>query len=85
MENQTTHTLEDKVKNIIDQIRPYLQADGGDIQFVAIKDNKIVEVELQGACHSCPMAIVTLKQGVEASIKKALPEIEEVVALNLRR
>lgn len=85
MENQEKHPLTDKVINIIDQIRPYLQNDGGDIKFVTITSENIVHVELQGACHSCPMAIQTMKGGVEATIKKYIPEIDSVVAINLNR
>lgn len=75
--------LEAKVKNVIDQIRPYLQADGGDIQFVNLTEDNVVNVELHGACHSCPMATMTLKNGVEATMKKALPEIVSVEAINM--
>jgi Fe-S cluster biogenesis protein NfuA len=82
MENQK-HPLEDKVKNIIEQIRPYLQNDGGDIRFVSISPENIVHVELQGACHSCPMAIHTLKGGVEKTIKQHIPEIVSVEAINM--
>ncbi|MBW6490139.1 MAG: NifU family protein [Lentimicrobium sp.] len=72
-----------KVKNIIDQIRPYLQADGGDISFVELTEDKVVNVELQGACGSCPYSRMTLKNGVEEAVKKALPEIKSVEALNI--
>jgi Fe-S cluster biogenesis protein NfuA len=82
MENQT-HPLEEKVKNIIEQIRPYLQSDGGDIQFVNITEDNVVNVRLQGACHSCPMATQTLKGGVERTIKQYIPEIVSVEAENL--
>ncbi len=75
--------LEKKVNNVIDQIRPYLQADGGNIQFVNITDDNVVNVELQGACASCPMSIMTLKQGVEQAMVKAIPEIKSVEAINL--
>lgn len=75
MENMS---LEEKVKNIIDQIRPYLQADGGNIEFVKLDENNIVHVELQGACSSCPMSVQTLKYGVEEALKKAIPEIKAV-------
>lgn len=85
MENQTIHPLTDKVKNIIEQIRPYLQNDGGDIRFVTITPENVVHVELQGACHSCPMAIQTMKGGVEATIKKYVPEIESVIAINMAK
>jgi Fe-S cluster biogenesis protein NfuA len=72
-----------KVKNVIDQIRPYLEADGGNIQFVNLTDDNVVNVELQGACKSCPMSLMTLKSGVEEAMKKALPEIKSVEAVNM--
>jgi len=72
-----------KVKNVIDQIRPYLEGDGGNIQFVNLTDDNVVNVELQGACKSCPMSLMTLKSGVEDAMKKALPEIKSVEAINM--
>ncbi len=72
-----------KVKNVLEQIRPYLQADGGDIHFVELTDDNIVNVELQGACGSCPFSRMTLKNGVEEAVKRAIPEIKSVEALNL--
>jgi Fe-S cluster biogenesis protein NfuA len=75
--------LEQKVLNILDQVRPYLQQDGGDLKFVGINDDLTVEVELTGACGACPFSTMTLKNGVEATLKKVLPQITEVVAVNL--
>ncbi len=75
--------LETKVINVIEQIRPYLQADGGDISFVELTSDNVVNVELQGACGSCPFSRMTLKNGVEEAMKKALPEIKSVEAINL--
>lgn len=75
MENPT---LEQKVISIIDQIRPYLQQDGGDIEFVELTTDNVVRVKLQGACGSCPHAKMTLKNGVEQTIKHYLPEIDHV-------
>lgn len=72
-----------KVQNVLDQVRPYLQQDGGDISFVELTEDNTVNVELHGACGSCPYSTMTLKNGVEATLKKALPEIKEVVAVNL--
>ncbi len=74
--------MEKKVKNVIDQIRPYLEADGGNIRFVEITDDNVVNVELLGACGSCPMIQMTLKAGVEQAVKKAIPEIRSVEAIN---
>ena len=65
----------DKVKEVLDKIRPMLQRDGGDISFVGLEGN-IVKVKLQGACGSCPMSQMTLKAVVEQTIKKEIPEIE---------
>ncbi|NOX84435.1 MAG: NifU family protein [Chlorobi bacterium] len=75
--------MERKVENVIEQVRPYLQADGGDINFVELTDDNTVNVELTGACGACPFSTMTLKNGVEATLKKVLPEIKEVVAINL--
>ena len=72
-----------KVEKVIDQIRPYLQADGGNIKFVKISEDNIVYVELQGACKGCPMSMMTLKSGVEEAMKKAIPEIKSVEAVNM--
>ncbi len=80
MENPT---LEQKVIAIIDQLRPYLQGDGGDIEFVELTEDNIVMVKLQGACGSCPHAKMTLKQGVETVIREQLPEIKGVMDVNL--
>ncbi len=71
-----------KVEGVIDQIRPYLEADGGNIRFVEITDDNIVNVELLGACGSCPMSQMTLKAGVEQAVRKAVPEIKAVEAIN---
>ncbi len=73
-----------KVEEIINQIRPYLEADGGNIRFVELTTDNIVNVELQGACATCPMSIMTLKNGVEEAVKKAIPEIKSVEAINLK-
>jgi Fe-S cluster biogenesis protein NfuA len=75
--------LENKVRNVLDQIRPYLQADGGDIKFVELTDNNVVNVEMQGSCGSCPFSRMTLKNGVEEAVRKALPEITSVEAVNM--
>jgi Fe-S cluster biogenesis protein NfuA len=70
-----------KVRNVIEQIRPYLQADGGDIQFVNLSEDNVVNVELHGACGSCPFSRMTLKNGVEEAVKRVLPEIKAVEAI----
>lgn len=76
-------TLEEKVVYIINQLRSHLQADGGDIRFVELTPDNIVKVELQGACGSCPHSRMTLKDGVEATLKQYIPEIKSVTDINL--
>lgn len=71
--------LQEQVQIAINDVRPSLQADGGDIELVSVSDDGIVTVKLTGACGSCPMAQMTLKQGVERYLKKAVPEVKEVV------
>ena len=72
----------DKVEDSLQSIRPYLEADGGDVKILDI-DNGVVKIELLGACGSCPMSSMTLKAGVEEAIKRAVPEISSVEAINL--
>lgn len=75
-------SLKERVAEIIEKIRPYLQADGGDIELVAInEDTGVVSVRLQGACQGCPSAAMTLKMGVERHLKERVPEVTEVVAV----
>ncbi len=68
MTPQEKQDLEIKVKEVLNKIRPYLQNDGGDLRFVELTDDKVVYVELQGHCGSCPHAMMTLKQGVEQAV-----------------
>jgi len=75
-------SFEEKVNEMIGQIRPMLQGHGGDIELVSIEDDKTVKVKLQGACAGCPGARATLKQGVEKMMKESIPELKEVVAVN---
>jgi len=76
-------TLVEQVTSLIEQIRPYLQQDGGDIQFVELSPENIVHVKLKGACGSCPHAKMTLKHMVEATIMEQCPEIKGVEDVNL--
>ncbi|MCG8476893.1 MAG: NifU family protein [Cytophagales bacterium] len=72
-----------KVDEALDSIRPYLEADGGNVKVLEVTDDKIVRLELLGACGTCPMSAMTLRAGVEEAIKRALPEIKGVEAVNL--
>lgn len=75
--------LEKRVKNILEQVRPYLQADGGDVNFVELTDDMVVRVELTGACGSCPYSTMTLKNGIESVMRKSIPEIKSVENINM--
>jgi Fe-S cluster biogenesis protein NfuA len=72
--------MNEKIEEAIGKIRPFLQKDGGDIQFIEFVDG-VVKVKLQGACGSCPMSMMTLKMGVEKQLKQEIPEVKEVVAV----
>ncbi len=74
-----TPELEATVKEALDMFRPQLQADGGDMEYISIDEENRVHLRLTGACGSCPMALMTLKMGIERYLKDACPEIKEVV------
>jgi Fe-S cluster biogenesis protein NfuA len=75
--------LEQKVNDAIAQLRPFLNADGGDMEFVEITDSGIARIKLLGACSDCSMSLMTLKAGLEEALKKSAPEIIAVEAINL--
>ena len=77
----TTKEIWLNVEKALDEIRPFLQNDGGDISLIAIEDDKVVKVQLQGACTSCSVNQMTLKSGVEMTIKKYVPQIEIVISV----
>ena len=67
----------EKVKAVLEKIRPMLQADGGDVELIQVEDG-VVKVRLQGACAGCPMSQMTLKQGIEKLVKQEIPEVQSV-------
>jgi Fe-S cluster biogenesis protein NfuA len=75
--------LTKKINITIEQLRPFLNADGGDMELVEITDEAIVKVRLLGACSDCSMSLMTLKAGIEEAIKKAAPEVHSVEAVNM--
>ncbi len=75
----TTEELTSKIEEALQEIRPYLQRDGGDISLVSIEEGKLVKVRLEGTCVGCSVNQMTLKSGVEMTIKKHAPQIERVV------
>lgn len=75
----STEELRINIEKALDEIRPFLQSDGGDISLLSIEDDTLVKVQLQGACVGCSVNQMTLKSGVEMTIKKYAPQIEQVI------
>ncbi|MEB2780655.1 NifU family protein [Algoriphagus sp. C2-6-M1] len=75
--------LREQIEFALDTIRPYLEADGGNVRIVELSDDMVLKLELLGSCGTCPMSTMTLKAGVEEAIKRAIPEIIRVEAVNL--
>lgn len=78
MTEQTKVDLRKRVEEVLNMVRPNLQSDGGDIELLDITDEGIVQVRLQGACHGCPMASMTLQMGIERILRKEIPEVTGV-------
>lgn len=72
-----------QVEAALDTIRPYLIADAGNVSIIEITEDKVLKLKLLGSCESCPMSIMTLKAGIEQAVKKAVPEIVAVEAINI--
>lgn len=70
--------MKEKVEDVLEDIKPSLQADGGDVELIEVTDDGIVKVELQGACAGCPMSQLTLKNGIEKKLKEEIPKVKEV-------
>lgn len=83
----TAHSKEllQKVETSLDTMRPYLNDDGGNVEVVEITSDMIVRVKLLGACSTCPQSFMTMKAGIEEAIKRSVPEIKGVVAINLKQ
>ena len=81
-EADTEKTFEEKVREVIEAVRPGLQGHGGDIELVGTDDDNNVKVRLQGACQGCPGAQMTLKMGIEQLLKENIPEVKEVIAVD---
>jgi Fe-S cluster biogenesis protein NfuA len=71
--------LKESVETALEEIRPALKADGGDVELIEVTEAGVVKVKLTGACHGCPMGLQTLKMGIEAHLKKKVPEVSEVL------
>ena len=75
-------TLHRKVEEALDTIRPYLEADGGNVEVVEITDGQTLKIELKGACKTCNMSHMTMRSGIEETIRRAVPEIKEIISVN---
>ncbi len=71
-----------KIEHALEQVRPFLKADGGDVSLVEVTDDNIVKIQLHGACKGCSISHITMKAGIEEAIKNAVPEIKTVEAVN---
>jgi len=76
------NNIRNKVEEALNSIRPYLEADGGNVELIEVSDDNIVKVELIGACKTCSMSMMTMKAGIEETIKRSVPEIKSVISIN---
>lgn len=82
MSEEERTDMHNRINDVLAKIRPYLEADGGDISLIEVTDDLVIKVKLHGACDGCPFSFQTLKAGVEQALKKEIPDIQEVVAVN---
>jgi Fe-S cluster biogenesis protein NfuA len=75
----TDPSIRQKVQNVIDLIRPAVQADGGDIELVDVTGNGVVQIRFHGACHGCPSSHMTLQHGIERNLRERIPEVTQVI------
>ena len=75
-------TLQQRVEQALDSIRPYLEADGGNVEVVEITHDQTLKLQLKGACRTCNMSHMTMRSGIEETIKRAVPEIKQIISVN---
>ena len=78
-QQQSTPSIREKVQGVINLIRPAVQADGGDIELVDVKDDGVVQIRFHGACHGCPSSTMTLQMGIERNLREKVPEVTKVI------
>ena len=83
LSSRNEDTMIERVEKALDTIRPYLVADGGEVRVSNITEDLVVELELLGACGTCPMSAMTLRAGIEQTLKRSIPEISRVEAINV--
>ena len=79
---QSDESMHGQIEEALDTIRPYLMADGGSVRLLDVTDDNVVELELLGACGSCPMSTMTLRAGIEQALKRSVPQVSRVEAVN---
>ena len=82
MSEEERSDMYNRVNDVLAKIRPYLEADGGDISLIEVTNDLVIKVKLLGACDGCPFSFQTLKAGVEQALRKEIPDIKDVVAIN---
>jgi Fe-S cluster biogenesis protein NfuA len=80
--SEQTPTVEQRIERALDTVRPFLKADGGDVELVSVDENNVVSIRLLGSCKDCEISDMTMKMGIEEGIKHEVPEIKNVVAVN---
>ncbi|MBL6618944.1 MAG: NifU family protein [Flavobacteriales bacterium] len=83
MNGDSTVNLVERIDRALDELRPFLRSDGGDITVLNVREDLVVEVELQGACAHCAQAAMTMRAGVEEAVRRVVPEVKEVIAVNM--
>ena len=83
MTADSTMDLVERIDRALDELRPFLRSDGGDITVLNVREDLVVEVELQGACAHCAQAAMTMRAGVEEAVRRVVPEVKEVIAVNM--
>jgi Fe-S cluster biogenesis protein NfuA len=83
MNGDSTVNLVERIDRALDELRPFLRSDGGDITVLHVREDLVVEVELQGACAHCAQAAMTMRAGVEEAVRRVVPEVKEVIAVNM--
>lgn len=83
MTADSTADLVERIDRALDELRPFLRSDGGDITVLNVREDLVVEVELQGACAHCAQAAMTMRAGVEEAVRRVVPEVKEVIAVNM--
>lgn len=83
MDTDLKNDLLERINGAVENIRPYLEADGGDVKILDVDDDFVVHLELLGACESCPMSPMTMKAGIEEAVKRVAPEVTAIKAVNV--